>query len=309
MLFFLFGGVLLQAQYKTQMTVAKDGSGDFISIQNAIDHTKSFPDQPITIFIKNGIYKEKVRVYPWNTNLTLEGEHQDSTILVYDDFFKKINKGRNSTFHTSTLSVESNDFCAKHLTIKNSAGEVGQAIALSVSGDRCFFQNCKIIGHQDALYCTGENNRQYFFNCHIEGTTDFVFGNAIVLLEKSVIHSKSNSFITAASTTKNQKFGFVFKECQLTAAQGVEHVYLGRPWRKYAKTVFIHCDYGNHIVSEGWKIWSNKENPTTTFYAEYAKEKIEGRVAWSHQLKKKQAKRYKNSKIFRGWNPHQNKFE
>lgn len=300
---FLLFNFSLKAQYATQIIVAKDGSGDYFSIQTAIDNTKSFPDKPITIFIKNGVYNEKVRVYPWNTSLTFEGESRDSTIILFDDHFKKIDKGRNSTFHTYTLSVEANDFTAKNLTIINSAGDIGQAIALSVSGDRSVLQNCKIIGNQDTVFSTGEYSRQYFVNCHIEGTTDFIFGNATALFEQCTIHSKSNSYITAASTTARQQYGFVFKNCQLTAAEGVGEVYLGRPWRKFAKTVFINCDYGNHIVPEGWKAWSNKGNLKTTYYAEYTKTNTDKRVAWSKQLNRRKAKRrYSLSKIFGGWN-------
>ncbi|MEL6941716.1 MAG: pectinesterase family protein, partial [Bacteroidota bacterium] len=170
---FLTSNQLLNAQYATKLVVAQDGSGDYSSIQAAIDNTKSFPDQAVTIFIRKGIYKEKARVYPWNTNLSLIGEDKSNTIITFDDHFKRINRGRNSTFHTYTLAVEANDVTLKNLSIINEAGAVGQAIALSISGDRCIVENCNIIGHQDALYCTGEQSRQYFKNCKIEGTTDF----------------------------------------------------------------------------------------------------------------------------------------
>ncbi len=302
-IFFFLLSISTQAQYATQLTVAQDGSAEFTTIQAAIDNTKSFPDKPITIVIKQGIYNEKVRVYPWNTNLSLVGEDKGNTIMTYADHFKKIDKGRNSTFHTSTLSVEANDVKIKNLTIINSAGDIGQAIAVSVSGDRCVFENCDIKGYQDTLYCTGEQSRQYFVKCDIEGTTDFIFGNATVLFEACIIHSKSNSYITAASTTEGQKFGLVFIKCKLTAANGVDKVYLGRPWRAFAKTVFIDCDYGNHIAAEGWKEWSNKDDLETTYYAEYTKANTKNRVGWSKQLKKRTAKKYKKSKIFRRWKP------
>lgn len=290
-----------EAKHATQMTVAKDGSGDYDSIQAALNNTKSFPDKHITIFIKNGIYNEKIRVFPWNTNLTFEGENRDSVIITFDDYFKKINRGRNSTFHTYTMSVEANDFTAKNLTVINASGNVGQAIALSVSGDRCFFQNCKIIGNQDTLYCTGEHSRQYFLNCQIEGTTDYIFGNATAFFETCLLHSKANSYITAASTTAEREYGFVFDNCKITVAEGVEKVYLGRPWRKYAKTIFLNCKYGNHVTPGGWKAWSNKKKLTTVFYAEFTDEDTSKRVAWSKQLSKRQAKKYRKSKVFKGW--------
>lgn len=291
-----------EAQYATYITVAADGSGDYSSIQSAINDTKSFPDQKITIFIKKGIYREKVRIYPWNTNLQLIGADQDSTIIIWDDHFKKINQGRNSTFQTYTVSVEANDCVLSNLTIRNSAGPIGQAIALSVSGDRIVIKQCILLGNQDTVYCTGEGNRQYFSDCYIEGTTDYIFGNAIVFLEKCQLHSLSNSFITAASTTINQDYGFVFRQCKLTAAEGVDRVYLGRPWRTFAKTVFISCDYGSHILAEGWNDWGKESNQKTAYYGEYAPGyDLKNRVSWSKKITKKEANRYTSARVFRDW--------
>lgn len=293
----------IAAQYATQITVALDGSGDYTSIQEAINDTKSFPDLPITIYIKPGVYQEKVRVYPWNTNLTLEGTDAATTIIRYDDHFKRTDLGRNSTFHTWTLAVEADDVTLKNLSIENTAGPVGQALALYISGDRCVVQNCTLKGYQDTLYCTGEQSRQYFYHCRIEGSTDFIFGNATVLFESCTLHSLADSYITAASTTARQEYGFVFRDCQLTANSGVEKVYLGRPWRKNAATVFINCDYGGHIRPEGWQIWSNDADPQSARYAEYTLGDTEERAAWSRQLKKKDLKHYQTEKIFRGWKP------
>ena len=158
------------------------------------------------------------------------------------------------------------------------------------------FENCAFLGFQDTVYTAGEGFKQYFKNCYIEGTTDFVFGEATVLFESCTIHNKSNSYITAASTPESQKFGYVFKNCKLTADEKVTKVYLGRPWRLYAKTVFINCVMGSHIKPEGWHNWSNKEAEVTTFYAEYncngSGFKPKSRVGWSHQLKKGDAKKY-----------------
>lgn len=296
--FFTFFSLSANAQYATKITVAQDGSGDFTTIQAALNETKSFPDEDITIFIKNGIYNEKVRVYAWNNHLTIIGESRENTIITFDDYFEKIGKGRNSTFHTSTFSVEADDVNLKNLTIINSAGAAKhQAVALTVSGNRCTIENCRIEGHQDTLYLTGENSKQYFKNCYIDGTTDFIFGNATALFENCIIHSKSNSYITAASTTERQKYGFVFKNCQLTAAENVDKVYLGRPWRKFAKTVFIDCEYGKHIAVEGWEAWSNKDNLETTFYAEYTTANLDNRVSWSKKLSEKEAKKYTKANI------------
>ena len=283
------------------MVVAKDDSGDFTSIQDAINAAKAFPYERVIIHIKNGVYNEKVHVYSWNTHMSLIGESKENTIISFNDYFDKIDLGRNSTFHTSTLLVEGNTFIAKNLTIQNTSGPVGQAIALSVNADRCYFENCKLIGFQDTLYTAGEGYKQYFKNCYIEGSTDFIFGEATVLFESCEIRSKTNSYITAASTPKDQTFGFVFKNCKLTADENVTEVYLGRPWRMYAKTVFIECDMGNHIKPEGWHNWSNIEAELTTLYAEYNCKgegyKPESRVPWAYQLKKSKSKKYKKERI------------
>lgn len=295
------GFLIANAQeYKNYVTVAKDGSGDFTSIQKAVESCKSFPYHRITIYIKNGVYREKVRVPAWNTKLSFIGENRDSTIIVYDDYFNKINKGPNSTFYTATLMVQGNDFHAENITIENNAGPVGQALALDVEADRCSFVNCNITGNQDALYAAGENDRQYFNHCTIEGTTDFIFGEATALFDSCTVVCKSNSFITAASTPEDASYGFVFKDCAIKALPGVEKVYLGRPWRKYAKVVFLHCNMGAFIQPEGWKNWNNAEQ--TAFYAECqsigAGAHPAARVKWSKQLTRKQAEKYTVKNIF-----------
>ncbi|WP_044627689.1 pectate lyase [Neotamlana nanhaiensis] len=278
------------------VTVAKDGSGDYTSIQEAIYASKAFPYQRVIINIKDGVYNEKVHVFSWNTHVSFLGESKENTIITFDDYFSKIDLGRNSTFLTSTVLIEGDYFLAKNLTIQNTAGPVGQAVALSVNANNCFFENCNLKGYQDTVYTAGEGFKQYFKNCFIEGSTDFIFGEATVLFDDCVINNKTNSYITAASTAKNETFGYVFKNCKLTADVGVNEVYLGRPWRKYAKTVFINCDMGNHILPVGWHNWKNKEAESTSFYAEYNNTGIgfkpNERVSWSHQLAKKQAKKY-----------------
>lgn len=300
-LLFLASFQSLFAGYKTEIVVAQDGSGDHTSIQEAINATKSFPDKRITIFIKNGIYNEKVKVHSWNTGVTIVGESQAHTIIRWDDYFDKIDKGRNSTFYTATLQVEGDAFVAKNLTIENTAGDVGQAIALAVIADNVQFINCSIKGYQDSLYAAGSNARQFYKNCFIEGSTDFIFGEATALFYKCVLHSKSNSFITAASTTQGRKYGFVFLECKLTADNKVSNVFLGRPWRRYAKTVFIKCEMQSHINPLGWDNWSSSKNNSTVYYAEFSNfgpgAKTKERVSWSHQLKKRKAKKYTLGKI------------
>jgi len=237
--------------------------------------------------------------------LSLIGEDVDKTIITYDDYFKKINRGRNSTFFTSTLLVEADDFHAENLTIQNSAGPVGQAEALHVEGNRCIFKNCHILGNQDTLYVSGENSNQLYNNCTIEGTTDFIFGSATAVFKSCTIVSKINSFITAASTSKGKKFGLVFLDCKLTAEKGVNKVFLGRPWRTFAKTVYIRCNLGNHIRPEGWQDWGNSEARTNSFYAEYENTgpgaNTSDRVKWSHILNQNEVKKYTIANILGDW--------
>ena len=278
-----------------KVVVAKDGSGDYTSIQEAINGAKSFPYDKIIVFIKNGVYYEKVKIHEWNPNISLIGESKENTIITYDDYFNKLGLGRNTTFYTYTLLVEANNVVLKNLTIENSSGEVGQAVALSIFSDEVAVVNCKLLGNQDTLYASGKG-KQYYKDSYIEGTTDFIFGSATAFFENCQIHSKKDSYITAASTPKDSLFGYVFKNCKLTANQNVSEVYLGRPWRIYAKTVFINCELGKHILPIGWHNWKKTEAEKTTFYAEY-KNKGEGfqpekRVQWSHQLKKREAKKY-----------------
>ena len=301
-------GVNAAIQY--ELFVAKDGSAEFTSIQSAIDATKAFPDKRITIHIKNGIYNEKVRVYSWNNLLTLKGESAEGTIITYGDYFKKIDKGRNSTFHTYTLKVEANDFIAENLSIINSAGPIGQAVAVHVEGDRCEFRNCRIKGNQDTLYAAGEGRRQYFHNCYIDGTTDFIFGEATVVFDGCEIHSLSNSYITAASTPEGIPYGFVFLKCKLTAEANVDKVYLGRPWRDYANVVYLNCSITTPIAPERWANWSKTERDKTAFYAEYNNSgsgaDVSQKADWAKILTDDEAEAYKVENIFKAANKTKN---
>ena len=292
---------------KYDYVVALDGSGDFTSIQKALDACKIFPDQRITIHLKNGIYNEKVTVLSGNTQISIIGESVDKTIITYGDYFDKISRGRNSTFFTATLKVDASDFVLENMTVENSAGPVGQALALHVEGDRCVFRNCRFLGNQDTVYAAGKYSRQYFYNCYIEGTTDFIFGEATVVFEQCSLHCKANSFLTAASTAEGKPFGFVFLNCKITAASGIDKVFLGRPWRSFAKVAFLNCEMGSFILSEGWDNWSKAENEKTTQFAEYknigAGANTSNRVGWSLKLRDKEALKFNKENIFEplGW--------
>jgi pectinesterase len=285
------------ASYTTEITVAKDGSGDYMTLQEAIYDTKAFPDRRITIYVKKGTYKEKVNIPAFNTHLSIIGEDPEKTIITWDDHFKKIDKGRNSTFYTYTMKVDANDFYAENLTIRNTAGDVGQAVALHLTGDRVVFRNCRILGHQDTFYGAGESSRQYFSQCYFEGTTDFIFGDATVLFEDCEIRSLANSYITAASTPAWKDFGFVFLDCRLTAGDAVKKVFLGRPWRDYARVAFLNCYMANHIHPKGWANWEDTDRDQTAEFSEYGNtgpgSNQSSRVGWMHQLTDEQAQQYK----------------
>lgn len=270
--------------------VAKDGSGDFFTLQDAIDAVPDFRKEKRTnILVRRGVYKEKLIVPECKLNISLIGE--DGAVLTNDDYAQKKNRfGENmSTSGSSTCYIYGPDFYAENITFENSAGRVGQAVACFIEGDRAYFKNCHFLGNQDTLYNYGKESRQYFENCYIEGTVDFIFGWATVLFKDCVIHSVGDGYVTAPATDKGKKYGYVFMDCKLTAADGVHKVYLSRPWRPYAKAVFIRCDLGNHIMPEGWNNWGKKDNEKTAYYAEYKNigegAPKENRAKWSHQLK------------------------
>ena len=286
-------------QYKYVFTVAKDGTGDYKFIQEAIDAMRAYPLAPITLYIKNGVYNEKIELPAVNTDVRFIGESVDKTIITFNDYS---GRGKINTFTSYTAKISGNRFVAENITFANSAGPVGQALALYVDADKVLFKNCRFLGNQDTIFAAGENARQLFTECYIEGTTDFIFGPSTAVFQNCTIHSKANSYITAANTPQGKKFGFVFLDCKITADSSVTKLHLGRPWRAWARTAFIRCELPKQIVPEGWNNWSNPENEKTAYYAEY-KNSGEGantdtRVSWARQLTDKEAKDYTLENIF-----------
>jgi pectinesterase len=286
-------------QYKYIFTVAKDGTGEYTSIQDAIDAMRVYPLAPITLYIKNGVYNEKIELPANNTDVTFIGENVDSTIITWNDYS---GKGNHTTFTSYTAKISGNRFRAENITFANSAGPVGQALALYVDADKAVFKNCKFLGNQDTIFTGGEYARQLFESCYIEGTTDFIFGPATAVFKDCIIRAKTNSYITAASTTLGKQYGYVFTDCKIIADSAVNKLYLGRPWRARAKTVFIRCEMPWSIAPEGWNNWGNPENEKTAFYAEYKSigqgAAPDKRVKWSKQLTDKQALRYALASVF-----------
>ncbi len=299
------------------IVVAQDGSGDFRTIQEAINAVPDYRKHRTLIRIKAGVYNEKV-IIPTNKQLvSLIGDDALTTKLTFNNSAKTETLFREGlgTSGSATLYCSADDLYVEHLTIENAAGEgksVGQAVAAHVSGDRVVFRNCRFLGHQDTLFTYAEGSRQYYVDCYIEGTTDFIFGWSEAVFRHCTIHSKKNSYITAASTPEGQSAGYIFLNCTLTAADGIDKVYLGRPWRIYAQTIFANCNLGKHIRPEGWHNWNKPEAEKTAFYAEY-KNTGDGantaqRVSWSHQLTNEQAASLTPQKVLAGsdgWNPEQ----
>ena len=250
----------------------------------------------------------------WLTNIEICGEDRDNTIITYDDHANVFIPGTDrkmGTFRTYTVRVDGNDITFRNITIENNAARLGQAVALHTQGDRLTFVNCRILGNQDTVYTGGINTRLYFKDCHIEGTTDFIFGPSTAWFENCTILSRTDSYITAASTPQNVEYGYVFNRCKIVAAEGVSKVYLGRPWRPYAHTLFMNCQLGKHILPVGWHNWSNTQNETTARYCEYNNHgegaATKERAAWTRQLTRKEAAKVTLENVFRqngGWIPN-----
>ncbi|MBD5420706.1 MAG: pectin esterase [Bacteroides sp.] len=253
------------AEYMREITVAADGSGDFKTITEALEAIRAYMDYRVTVNIKNGEYHEKLIIPSWLENVDFIGEDPEKTIITYNDYAKLDNMG---TFRTYTMRVDGCDMTFKNLTIRNNAGRVGQAVALHTEGTGLTFENCRFLGDQDTLFLAGHDSELKFDDCYVEGTTDFIFGPATAFFSDCEIHSKADSYITAASTPQDVEIGFVFRNCRLTADPDVKKVYLGRPWRPYAYTAFIDCEMDGHITPAGWDNWRNPDNEKTARYIE-----------------------------------------
>lgn len=292
--------------------VAQDGSGDFFSVQEAVNAVPDFrKNVRTTILVRRGVYKEKIVIPASKINLSLTGE--DGAVLSYDDYADKPNRfgEKTGTSGSASCYIYAPDFYAENLTFENTSGPVGQAVACFVCADRAYFKHCRFLGWQDTLYTYGRGCRQYYEDCYIEGTVDFIFGWSTAVFNRCHIHSKTKGYVTAPSTDRGQKYGYVFYDCRLTAVEGVTDVYLSRPWRPYGQAVFVRCELGGHIVPAGWDNWRKKSNEKTAFYAEYqsrgAGANPGARASFSHQLRN--LKGYTMEEVLAGtdgWNPMKN---
>ena len=286
-----------QVRGSQKVTVAADGSGDFKTVQQALDGVPDNNTKPVVIQIKPGIYNEQIRVSPGKNHVTFRGEDPLKTILTFR--LSALQAG-NTRLAFSTL-VNANDFHAENVTFENTFGTGSQAVALFVDGERASFENCRFLGWQDTLFVNG--SRHYFKNCYIEGHVDFIFGTAAAVFEDCTIHSKGQGYVSAHfRTSDEQNTGFVFLHCRLTGENTGNGVYLGRPWRPYARVVFLDCWLGPHIRAEGWDNWRDPAREKTAWFGEY-KSKGPGanpkaRVAWSRQLTAAEAAQFSRAKFF-----------
>ena len=287
------------------IVVARDGTGQFRTVDEALEVCRAFMDYHKVIFIKKGTYKEKLIIPQWLQHVELCGEDRDETVITWDDHANIRTADRPNgmgTFRTYTLKIEGNDITLKNITIENNSARLGQAVALHTEGDRLRFVNCRFLGHQDTIYTGTAGSRLYFEDCYIEGTTDFIFGPSTAWFERCAIFCKANSYITAASTPKEQMYGYIFNNCTVSCAPDVAKVYLGRPWRDYGYTLFMHCQLPAQIRPEGWHHW-REEAKLTARYLEY-ENTGEGaatgqRAPWSRLLTKKEAREVTPQNVFR----------
>ena len=297
------------------IVVAQDGSGQFSTVQAAIDSVPDGNESRVVIVIRPGVYKEYVHVSKSKRFVTFRGVSAERTRLTFD---RAANKKRPDgtlygTSGSASVFIEADDFAAENITFENSAAprkEVGQALAMKVTGDRCVFRKCRFLGWQDTLYAGG-TGRQYYRDCYIEGDVDFIFGQAAAVFENCRIHSKGPGYITAqARLAADVPTGYVFRNCDLTGSTEAGSVYLGRPWRPYGRVVFIGCRMGAHIRPEGWHNWNKAENETTAWFAEHNNSgpgaTTKARVPWSRQLSPAEIEPFTTRRFLAGkdrWNP------
>lgn len=291
-------------------TIAQDGTGDYRTVQSAIDEVPNGNTERIIFRIKKGVYKERIIVDARKDFITLIGEDKNTTILTFNNHAgtRLPNGDTLNTWTCASFFVYGNNFSAENLTFQNNAGfTAGQAVALRIEGNRAAFKNCRMVGFQDVLFLSGSGVKSYFKDCYIEGTTDFIFGASTAVFKSCHIHSRKNSHVTAASTNSIIPYGFVFFDCRLTADSNVNKVSLGRPWTPTASVAYINCWMDSHIIAEGWNNWRSPANESTVRYAEYNSSGPGGdpskRVKWSKQLNDDEVKKYTLKNILGNWDP------
>lgn len=302
----VFNAATINATQKT-IVVDRNGSGQFKTVQSAINSIPSGGNTQYKIQIKKGTYYEKINIPSSKPSIRLVGESASNTILTFND----TNSSAGGTTKSASTTVRSKDFHAENITFSNTAGRnAGQAVAIYVASDRATFRNVRMLGYQDTLYA--HSGRQLYENCYIEGTVDFIFGGATAVFKNSEIRSVGNGYITAASTDAGAKYGYVFIDCRLTQTPGAGYrVYLGRPWRPYSAVIFMTTWMDGHIRPEGWNNWNDAANEKTARYAEFNNSgpgwNKRARVRWASTLSPQQASGINVYSVLAGndgWNPY-----
>jgi pectinesterase len=292
--------------------VAADGSGTHKTVQEAINAAPQLAatGKTWTILVKPGTYSEVVYVQREKRYIRLIGENAETTKITASLAAKTVGPDGLpiGTFRTATVQIDADDFTVENLTFENAAGPVGQALALRVDGDRVVFRKCRFLGWQDTILVN--RGRHYFKNCLIVGATDFIFGAATAYFDGCMIRCENDSYITAASTPLEQPYGLVFSHCKIFGSKPGTRVYLGRPWRQYAMTVFLNCELSEVVRPEGWHNWGKPEREQTARYAEHANTgngaDTKNRVTWARQLSPQEAAALSAEKVLAGndgWHP------
>jgi pectinesterase len=280
------------------ITVAKDGSGDFTSVQKAVDSIASGSSERVRIDVRAGTYKEKLTIASRN-NLCLVGAGAMTTILTYDDS----NMAVGSTSGSASVLVSANDFSAANLSFENTHGPGSQAVALRTTGQREQFLNCRFVGYQDTLYT--HQGSQYFKNCYVQGNTDYVFGGATAILENCEVRNvEGGSAVAAPNTDPGTEYGIVFLGGKFTSASGVRanSVGLGRPWGADGAAAYLHVELGAHIIAAGFVPMSGNQPENARFH-EYQSTGSGAGSRASYQLSAEDAAKYTVSTVLEGWTP------
>jgi pectinesterase len=311
MLVLFYGGACAAQGAPVELVVAADGSAKYRTVQEAVMAIPAgTAESPVRIRIKPGTYKELIYVQREKRFFRFVGEDAARTILTYDlnANLKGLDGKPIGTFRTPSVQIDADDFTAENITFENSAGPVGQALALRVDGDRVAFRNCRFLGWQDTILLN--RGRQYFENCYVAGHVDFIFGAATAFFERCHIHALKDGYLTAASTPDNQPFGFVFSHCKVTGETPAVKTYLGRPWRAYSAVTFLETEMSDVVRPEGWHNWNFPEREKTVRYAEFGSRgpgaNLSARVAWARRLTKSEARNITPAKVLAGadgWNP------
>lgn len=294
------------------VVVAADGSGKYTSLQEAISAAPmrtGRDDGHWVILVKRGTYRERIYVQRERGNILVRGEDAATTIVTYDLHANLPGPDGKpiGTFRTPTLQIDGDGMIWENITLANSAGPVAQALALRADGDRLIFRKCRFLGWQDTILVN--RGRHYFEDCYIEGHVDFIFGAATSYFARCHIHCLKDGYITAASTPQGAADGFVFADCRLTGAPGVKS-FLGRPWRDYARTVFVRTEMSEVIPPVGWNNWGKTDAEKTTFYAEFGSKGAGAggaqRAPWAKPLTAAEAAKLTPQHVLGGadgWNP------